>query len=123
MATAALRNGRDSESQLSFILNIGNGVDRYTNDFTGGEIVQVPFGPSDRYAVFFPTPGVNFYVGPSEAGLTPTPNITPTGGIVSSYEGVLNPAAINLLESQFTELWVKSDNPQVLTILIYRGNR
>ncbi len=110
-------NGRDAESTPAFVLDIGTQIGRYTNSFTTGQTVKIPTEPEDTYAVFLPTPGVNFLVGGTiPFDLIP---VTVDGMIVTPTNVVQNPAVINLKNSGLTELWVKSDTPQTLTVLLY----
>ena len=124
MAKPKFTNGRDAESQLAFILNISQYVGRYTNLFsTENEIVEVPLDLNqqhrDRYAIFLPSAGANFVVAGSQ--IIPAFPDVGNGNPMQVYNGVINPAAIDLVNSQFDELWIKnvSTNPFVLTVLIY----
>lgn len=70
MVSREFLNERDSESQLAFGLDIQN-IRQFANVFVGGETVTIPILDTDNYAIFFPTPGVNFTISDE----TPIPTI------------------------------------------------
>lgn len=110
---------RDSDKQLAYGI-ITQFAKKYANTFAGGETLSIPIGESDRYALFFPTPGVNFHI----SDQTPVPLIptATTGQPMPGINVIQNPALIDITtwwQNGHTNIYISSPDPQTIGVLVY----
>lgn len=115
MATAPLTLGRDSQGQINFALSTAF-ARKYNNQFAEDTEVSIPLETGDRFIVFFPENGGNFYI--SDITVPSFPSVA--GGVMLEANIVQNIALLDLTNWKTDNVFIKSPLAQTFTALVYK---